>query len=681
MIQCTHCGTKNRDGSKYCSDCGARLVPQAGLVCPMCSTPNPVENVFCSKCGARLVPLTAATITDKPAAPAPIKGISLPSKPAEPPAPPPPSAKTEDWLEQLRTQIPDQPTDEPSPAEPPTHEETEGIPDWLARLRAAEPPPDELSPGEKARQAAAAIQIGDEEVPDWLRPAPAETESPRVADTARMPDWVLEVPAAQAAPSSAAPTPSAQEPDTAEPQVPAWFKPSEPSPDLPPPVPATEDEIPEWLKALKPSDEALRAPAPPLPSETLVEGIPAEKPAWLTTTPYTDISEDEFLPDWLRTPIPPQPTPTTPEGVAPEFRGELPDWIAALKPAEAAIPHIVETGPVETTGPLAGLRSVLPLAAVIAEPHRLSPAPDKPPAEHARLFEAIVAAPVAAHPPRARESTRGNTLFRALVYILLTLAIVIPFFVPDLANTSIRTFGTPTADLYDTVATLPFDSLVVLAFDYDPGSSGEMEVQANVLVRHLMQRRTRIVAISTLETGPQIAQRVLDTAARATGHYVYGTDYVNLGYLAGHEAGLRQLALAGFAPTTIDYVQRRPLTQYPNLSAVQSWRNVALVIELAGTPEVLQKWMEQVQPRAGVKIVAAVSAAAEPRARAYREAKQLQAFMSGLMGAAQYEILSNQRGLAVISVGAQSTASVVLIALIIMGNLFWLSSRNRGKTK
>jgi hypothetical protein len=622
----------------------------------------------------------------------------VPPQPTEPPAPKiePPAAKADDWLGQLRAQV----TEEQAPAIPETPEaeseapiELEESADWLARLRATEPA-EELSPAEKARRAAESIEIAEEDLPDWLRtptaPSPAEPPS-----AARMPDWVMPVtPETEELPST--PSATTEEfpdwlkattaPTEARPsleQAPTWFKPLEPTAEIPPPVPATEEEIPDWLRALKPSEEELRAPTQAsVPGETLLEEMKVEKPAWLTAAPYLEPGEEEFLPDWLRTPPPTAPVTPTPETVAPEFRGELPDWIAALKPVEQAIPRIVETGPVETTGLLAGLRSVLPLASVVAEPHPLSPATTTNPfAEQARLFEAVLTAPVAAPAARAKKSTRCEAIFRVLVYLLLAAAIIVPFFVPDWATASIRTFGTPTADLYDTIQALPPDSLVLVAFDYDPGNIGEMDLQANALVRHLMQRRAQIIAISTLETGPQIAQRVLDNAARAAGNYAYGTNYLNLGYLAGQEAGLRQLAATGLVPTTTDYLYRRPLAQYADLARAQNWRNVALIIELAGSSEALQKWMEQVQPRVNVKIVAGVSASAEPRARAYREAQQLSALMSGLMGAAQYEVLANQRGLAVISVGAQNAANLVFIALIVIGNLVFLFSRGRGKAK
>jgi hypothetical protein len=406
----------------------------------------------------------------------------------------------------------------------------------------------------------------------------------------------------------------------------------------------------------------------------------------LTETPRTEVSEEEYLPEWLRIPSAGKSEPVqaeTPTEGIPEA-SQVPEWIAALKPVEQPALTTYEKGPVEVSGPLAGLRGLLPLASAVTEPHApAKPAPDSPFKETAHLFDSILATPaLAPATPAAKPGRRVSLLsMRPLIYALMFLAVLIPFIVPEIANPSLRTFNTRAAVFYDSIQALPPNALVVLAFDYDPGSAGEMDLQANVLVRHLMARRVKIAAISTLETGPQIAQRVLDTAARTAGNYTYGVNYLNLGYLPGQEAGLAQVATAGFSLTARDYGRNQPLDKYPEFANLRSWRNVALLIELAGAAEPLQKWMEQVQPRAGVKIAAGVSAAADPRALAYLGANQLVAVLSGSMGAAQYEVLSNQRGLAVISAGAQSTVQLVLIAIVVIGNLVFWFSRGRGKAK
>ena len=49
-MDCAHCGHYNPVGTKFCGECGARLV----LVCAPCGTSNPADNKFCGKCGLPL---------------------------------------------------------------------------------------------------------------------------------------------------------------------------------------------------------------------------------------------------------------------------------------------------------------------------------------------------------------------------------------------------------------------------------------------------------------------------------------------------------------------------------------------------------------------------------------------------------------------------------------------------
>lgn len=59
MIYCPACGTANRDGSRFCNECGGRLDQGIGLLCPNCNASNPLGTSHCSQCGAPLVPFTS----------------------------------------------------------------------------------------------------------------------------------------------------------------------------------------------------------------------------------------------------------------------------------------------------------------------------------------------------------------------------------------------------------------------------------------------------------------------------------------------------------------------------------------------------------------------------------------------------------------------------------------------
>ncbi len=54
MIFCQACGTTNREGSRFCNQCGARLSETADIACPRCGAPNAPDAPHCQKCGLDL---------------------------------------------------------------------------------------------------------------------------------------------------------------------------------------------------------------------------------------------------------------------------------------------------------------------------------------------------------------------------------------------------------------------------------------------------------------------------------------------------------------------------------------------------------------------------------------------------------------------------------------------------
>jgi hypothetical protein len=725
-------------------------------MCAMCGTPNPVESVFCVKCGARLVPLTQPPASDKPPAPPPIKGLSLPTKSAPEEKIPTQfeSSASDDWLAHLRaaTPVEDEPlatessaifSDQPAPAESesraPTLKAGDEIPDWLAaseqtpsapeiseekepswvqQLRAATPIEETQTPLDEAdptwvRQMRATAQeetppAVEEQTPSWIeQPSASEPNEPAAPAESEMPAWLAQLRASTHAEESPSEPISDQSPAWLQ-TTPTTESPAESrAPEIEKPdwltemmaEPATESadqapEVPDWLRAaMPPSAEPIVpiTPQPPAevesPSEELIESLSAlPSPFALSEPTISGEVEEEDIPEWLRTATPAEKPEISLGEAAPTIEhGQVPEWIAALKPAEALEQwpsETVEGEPVETIGPLAGMRGVLPLANAVAEPHILSTRPAATAEKRgARIFETLLSAPAAPTAPIAVKRAPTFAIGRLLVYLLLGLVIIAPFVLPlDWSSALLDISRTQTTELYDALNALPANSTVALAFEYDASNAGEMDLQTRALTRHLAQRGVRVIALSTYETGPQIAQRVLEDATRGMDKYVYGVNYLNAGYLAGHEAGVAQFAATGFAAFARDGKQNQPLAQFPLMTSVKQLRDVALIVVFAGSDDALKIWMEQAQPR-GAKIAAGVSAGVEPKARVYRTAKQLTALMSGLIGAAEYEILSGQPGLAVISVNAQSAAQIVFVFLIVVGNIAFWVARARSKSK
>ncbi len=67
-MTCANCGTENRPGAKFCTECATPF----GIVCPTCSTTNALGSKFCSECATPLQPgvIPAAPVAAQAAVPA-----------------------------------------------------------------------------------------------------------------------------------------------------------------------------------------------------------------------------------------------------------------------------------------------------------------------------------------------------------------------------------------------------------------------------------------------------------------------------------------------------------------------------------------------------------------------------------------------------------------------------------
>jgi len=54
MIHCADCGSQNRRGSKFCSDCGHDLHAAPDITCTECNRVSPPDSAYCQWCGAAL---------------------------------------------------------------------------------------------------------------------------------------------------------------------------------------------------------------------------------------------------------------------------------------------------------------------------------------------------------------------------------------------------------------------------------------------------------------------------------------------------------------------------------------------------------------------------------------------------------------------------------------------------
>ncbi len=564
-------------------------------------------------------------------------------------------------------------------------------------------------PALETKSAAAVTPVEPaQELPDWLI-APASTAAAVPADALaetlqdkREPEAAPEIqtPSAEALPfetgrvaETISESPAAQtvEPALAETlpfaetvaEIPNREIPREPPAQVPARAPLLESgELPEWLRALAPEDLTQAEPMADVTQEgAMPEWVKELEPSadaggtggLLSRLPALDEQERNDLPDWLREPTePPQekPEPVAVEAEPSQTPLELPDWFTSAQPVGAGARDPFEV--IETSGPLAGVSGILPLAVAIAEPHTLTtPTPAR--SDGGRIFQTLLAEPlIAGASVRPQQSAKPFFTANHLLYLLIFFAALVPLFLPlDQAGLGLDASNSATPLFYDQLRSVPANSTVLLAFDYSAGEAVELDPAARAIVNDLAARRVNVIALSSNPNGATIAQNILQRAQESNPKFVF----VNVGYIPGNEAGLRLLA-SGWLPASHQDVNGVAWGSSPLSNQVRGMDDLALTVILTGTENNLKWWMEQVRPRVKSPMVAATSALLEPQALNYFNAKQLQASLRGLAGAAELELLTNTAGQAVKTVDALSFVSLLLAGIIIAANVMLLMRRS-----
>jgi hypothetical protein len=631
------------------------------------------------------------------------------------PIEPRPAAPTEaDWLSRfgisdVEKSIPAA----PQPSAVPT--ETDDTPDWLKNFNESTPPPPPPAQEPAAEKA---------DVPDWLRdfqpafPSPAaEQPAPKFAEPFQQPAPVQEPAPVQKQ--------AADDGDTPE-----WLKdfditpftdnePAEPR-GLPGKTNLPQLPMPQKTAALEETSEGDAIPGQMPDWLANVSGAPAQ-PANESSSPFGG----ESLPSWMKNQQPVMdnmarpfsdqnnaPTESTPfanremdellDGVSPEKpqggegeneaieMAQMPTWLQAMRPVESGISNIsdisgVDDQRIEKSGPLAGLRGVLPGEEVATRYRKLPSYTNKLQVSekqhiHARLLEDILAEEKQPKSGGAA-STRGSQLvLRLLVAVLLITMVLVP------SLTSLRLpvgTGLPATQvglnvMFKSINEFPSGGYALLVTDYEAGLNGELKMAAMPVLRHLQTRQPKIVIASTLQIGAAMGDALL----QGTQQEAPIPSLVNLGYIGGGTNALRRLMLRDGQN---NLTPLKDIASLPYLNGVlyeNRWNAPALaglkdinsfqrIIVITDSVENARNWIEQVQPlldKQHTQLVMISSAQAAPLIRAYLASGQISGLVSGLAGGAAYEQRTGQTDRPGSSFNAwtayQLTIAVVIVLIL-----------------
>lgn len=233
-----------------------------------------------------------------------------------------------------------------------------------------------------------------------------------------------------------------------------------------------------------------------------------------------------------------------------------------------------------------------------------------------------------------------------------------------------------TKKMYDYIDSLPAGSVLMVSFDHEASSLPEIRPIALAILRHAFSKGHRLIGVALLAEGTAIGYRLMQKTAAEYGRE-YGKDYVYLGFKPQYIAAI--LSMGESIPKTFpqDYLGRA-YEQFDLLREVHNYDDVAAVISITDG-SLTTHWMEYGGARYGVRILSGMTAAMVTTFDPYVASGQMYSLVAGLRGAAEYERLINRKGGGERGMLAQSTAHLYVIALIILGNLFYFRSRRTRK--
>jgi hypothetical protein len=255
-------------------------------------------------------------------------------------------------------------------------------------------------------------------------------------------------------------------------------------------------------------------------------------------------------------------------------------------------------------------------------------------------------------------------LDRRWIYAITGLLVLLPLLWPlDLPLEP----SPPVRAYEEAIAALPPGSTVLMSCDFDPASRPELEPMTRTTLRQLFRKHCKVVVVVLYPGGARLVDGIVQDVAHVS-RQVDGVDYVNLGYKAGDEA---VMALMGQSiPGTFPRDHNgRDVTRLPIMRSVRNYSSCALLVSLSVGYPGTKEYVQQVQGRFHIPIIAGVTAVSAPTLYPYLQTGQLSGMLGGMAGAAEYEDLRFERGMASRGMDAQSLAHVFIALCIVLGNL------------
>ena len=292
--------------------------------------------------------------------------------------------------------------------------------------------------------------------------------------------------------------------------------------------------------------------------------------------------------------------------------------------------------------------------------------------------------------------SRLDAIDRRWIFLMMALAVAGPIIWVGITGKTFPETPTPAVQgAFDAIERLPEGSRVLVSFDFDPASAGELQPMATAIIHHCAMRKLRICGMTLWAPGGPLIGATFTDVIGNDPTYVYGVNFVDLGYQSGNEGVMKQVG-TDFPRAFPSDARSTPFAQVPMLKDIHKLTDFDLLVSVSAGYPGSKEWIQYgVSPTmTGGKpltFVAGATGVQTPQLIPYYPG-QMAGVLGAIKGAAEYESLVNTKLRSMDSgkpiapkfqeaqrrMAPQLVAHVLMVGLIVVGNVIYFAGRRKG---
>ncbi|MFB0557515.1 MAG: hypothetical protein ACETVY_00225 [Candidatus Bathyarchaeia archaeon] len=266
---------------------------------------------------------------------------------------------------------------------------------------------------------------------------------------------------------------------------------------------------------------------------------------------------------------------------------------------------------------------------------------------------------------------------RRVIYLLMWIVVLWPLLNP--INLPVG-LGRQSKEYFDVIDAIPPGSKVVFSYDLSFSGIPELGPMSVATFHQLLSKDVKVYICAYWNAGADIASDDIELLNPEERYgKVYGLDYIHMGFNPMREVGMSQFAADVYKAFPTDFINNRALDTYEIMEGINSAEDFDVLISIeSGTPgcaEWVRQWIEPYD----IPFLVGALGVSTPGIAPYYNAGQVKAFIAGLRGAAEYEMLVGRAADAMAQQDPLSTTHILVVFFVILGNIGYFYTRGKSQ--